>query len=150
MDIEPFLIASSVEMIVAQRLVRRLCPNCAQPAQHDPLYIESCLATMHIPPEEARFGNLAKNAHGCERCRSLGFRGRIGIFEILRVTDEIHEHIVQRASARKIRQTAIEQGMNTLMRSGWAHIKSGHTTLEEVMRYAEIENEENNPSEILH
>jgi type II secretory ATPase GspE/PulE/Tfp pilus assembly ATPase PilB-like protein len=150
MDIEPFLIASSVEMIVAQRLVRRLCPNCAQPAQHDPLYIESCLATMHIPPEEARFGNLAKNAHGCERCRSLGFRGRIGIFEILRVTDEIHEHIVQRASARKIRLTAIEQGMNTLMRSGWAHIKSGHTTLEEVMRYAEIENEENNPSEILH
>ncbi len=149
MDIEPFLIASSVEMIVAQRLVRRLCPNCAQPANHDPLYIESCLATMQIDPSEARFGNLAKSAQGCERCRKLGFRGRIGIFEILRVTDEIHEHIVQRASARKIRHTAIEQGMNTLMRSGWEHIKKGHTTIEEVMRYAEIESEETNPSEII-
>lgn len=149
MDIEPFLIASSVEMIVAQRLVRRLCPNCAQAANHDSLYIQSCLSTMQVDPEEARFGHLAKSAQGCERCRKLGFRGRIGIFEILRVTDEIHEHIVQRASARKIRQTAIAQGMNTLMRSGWAHIKNGQTTLEEVMRYAEIESEENNASEIL-
>lgn len=142
MDIEPFLIASSVEMIVAQRLVRRLCPHCAQPANYEALHLESCLATMQIDPSEARFGHLVKSAVGCERCRNLGFRGRIGIFEILRVTDEIHEHIVQRASARKIRQTAIEQGMNTLMRSGWAHIKSGQTTLEEVMRYAEIEGDD--------
>lgn len=142
MDIEPFLIASSVEMIIAQRLVRRLCPNCALPANHEPLHIESCLSTMQIDSTEARYGNLIKTAQGCERCRKLGFRGRIGIFEILRVTDEIHEHIVQRASARKIRQTAIEQGMNTLMRSGWAHIKNGYTTLEEVMRYAEIESDE--------
>ena len=149
MDIEPFLIASSVEMIVAQRLVRRLCPHCAEPANYDTLHLESCLATMRIDPSEARLGHLAKSAVGCERCRKLGFRGRIGIFEILRVTDEIHEHIVQRASARKIRQTAIEQGMNTLMRSGWAHIKNGHTTLEEVMRYAEIEGDESSPSEIL-
>jgi type II secretory ATPase GspE/PulE/Tfp pilus assembly ATPase PilB-like protein len=143
MDIEPFLIASSVEMIVAQRLVRRLCPNCAQPANHDPVYVESCLTTMQIDRQEARFSHLTKAAQGCERCRKLGFRGRIGIFEILRVTDEIHEHIVQRASARKIRQTAIEQGMNSLMSSGWAHVKNGQTTLEEVMRYAEIESEEN-------
>ena len=100
-------------------------------------------------PKKHVLDTSPKTAQGCERCRKLGFRGRIGIFEILRVTDEIHEHIVQRASARKIRQTAIEQGMNTLMRSGWSHIKNGQTTLEEVMRYAEIENEENNTSEIL-
>ena len=142
MDIEPFLIASSVEMIVAQRLVRRLCPNCAMPANYDALHLESCLATMQIDRSEAQFETLAKAAQGCERCRNLGFRSRIGIFEILRVSDEIHEHIVQRASARTIRQTAVAQGMKTLMQSGWEHVKNGETTLEEVMRYAEIESEE--------
>ena len=142
MDIEPFLIASSVEMIVAQRLVRRLCPNCSQPSNYDLKHLESCLATMRIDRSEAQYGSLTKTAVGCDRCRKLGFRGRVGIFEILRVTDEIHEHIVKRDSARLIRQTAVSQGMRTLMQSGWAHVKNGQTTLEEVMRYAEIEAEE--------
>ena len=142
MDIEPFLIASSVEMIVAQRLVRRLCPNCSQPANYDTKHLESCLTTMHIALEETQHGHLAKSALGCDRCRKLGFRGRIGIFEILRVSDEIHEHIVKRDSARLIRQTAINQGMHTLMQSGWGHVKNGLTTLEEVMRYAEFESDE--------
>lgn len=141
MDIEPFLIASSVEMIIAQRLVRRLCPNCASPVNYDQKHIESCLATMHIDLKEAQHAALPKGAVGCERCRKLGFRGRIGIFEILRVTEEIHEHIVRRDSARLIRQTAIKQGMRTLQNSGWEHIKSGMTTFEEVMRYAELEEE---------
>jgi type II secretory ATPase GspE/PulE/Tfp pilus assembly ATPase PilB-like protein len=79
---------------------------------------------------------------GCDRCRSLGYRGRIGIFEILRITDEIHEHIVKRDSARLIRQTAIQQGMQSLMQSGWGHVKTAQTTLEEVMRYAELESDE--------
>ncbi len=142
MDIEPFLIASSVEMIIAQRLVRRLCPICARPADYDQRHIESCLATMHIDLAEARHGHLAKQATGCERCRKLGFRGRIGIFEILRVSDEIHELIVRRASAKNMRQTAIEQGMGTLMQSGWEHVKAGLTTFEEVMRFAELEESE--------
>ena len=142
MDIEPFLIASSVEMIIAQRLVRRLCPNCAQPASYDERQIEGFLATMRIDPIEAKFGHLAKSANGCERCRKLGFRGRVGMFEILRVTEEIHEHIVKRDSARLIRQTAVSQEMGTLMESGWAHIKDGTTTFEEVMRFAELESDE--------
>ena len=141
MEIEPFLIASSVEMIIAQRLVRRLCPNCARPAEYDPQHIRSCLATMRIDPGEARNGHLAKVANGCERCRKLGFRGRVGLFEILRVSEAIHEHIVQRASARIIRETAIREGMRTLMQSGWEHIKAGQTTAEEVMRFAELEDE---------
>jgi type II secretory ATPase GspE/PulE/Tfp pilus assembly ATPase PilB-like protein len=141
MDIEPFLIASSVEMIIAQRLVRRLCPNCAEPARHEERQLASFLATMRIDPGEAVHGHLAQKAIGCERCRKLGFRGRVGMFEILRVTDEIHEHIVKRDSARLIRQTAISQGMRTLMQSGWAHVKNGTTTCEEVMRYAELESE---------
>jgi type II secretory ATPase GspE/PulE/Tfp pilus assembly ATPase PilB-like protein len=142
MDIEPFLIASSVEMIIAQRLVRRLCPNCAQPASYDERQIAGFLSTMRIEPSEAQHGHLAKSAVGCERCRNLGFRGRIGVFEILRVTEEIHEHIVKRDSARMIRQTAVSQDMRTLMQSGWAHIKNGTTTFEEVMRFAELESEE--------
>jgi type II secretory ATPase GspE/PulE/Tfp pilus assembly ATPase PilB-like protein len=142
MDIEPFLIASSVEMIIAQRLVRRLCLNCAQPANYEDHHIESCLATMRIDRSEAKYGHLAKRAVGCERCRKLGFRGRIGIFEILRISEEIHEHIVQRAPSRLIRQTAIAQGMHSLQQSGWEHIKAGLTTLEEVMRFAELESEE--------
>ena len=142
MDIEPFLIASSVEMIIAQRLVRRLCPKCAQPANYEPNHIKSCLATMHIDPGEAQFGHLIKKAVGCQRCRKLGFRGRIAIFEVLRMSDEIHEHIVKRESSRVIRQTAIQQGMRSLQQSGWEHIKNGTTTLEEVMRFAEIGEEE--------
>lgn len=142
MDIEPFLIASSVEMIIAQRLVRRLCPNCAQPATYNERQVTSFLTTMRIDPSEAQHAHLAKSAHGCERCRKLGFRGRVGLFEILRVTEEIHEHIVKRDSARMIRQTAVSQDMRTLMQSGWAHIKEGTTTFEEVMRFAELESDE--------
>ncbi len=142
MDIEPFLIASSVEMIIAQRLVRRLCPNCALPAKYDERQITGFLNTMRIDPSEAQHGHLAKSAVGCERCRNLGFRGRIGVFEILRVTEEIHEHIVKRDSARMIRQTAVSQDMRTLMQSGWSHIKNGTTTFEEVMRFAELESED--------
>ncbi len=142
MDIEPFLIASSVEMIIAQRLVRRLCPNCAQPATYAPGQVEGFLATMRIDQSEAKHAHLAKQAVGCERCRKLGFRGRVGIFEILRMSEEIHEHIVKRDSARLIRQTAVSQGMHSLQQSGWEHIKNGTTTFEEVIRYAELEGEE--------
>ena len=143
MDIEPFLIASSVEMIIAQRLVRRLCPHCALPATYDERQIAGFLGTMRIDPSEAQHGHLAKSAAGCDRCRNLGFRGRIAVFEILRVTEEIHEHIVKRDSARMIRQTAVSQDMRTLMQSGWAHIKNGITTFEEGMRFAKLENDEN-------
>jgi len=141
MDIEPFLIASSVEMIIAQRLVRRLCPNCAQPANYEANHIASCLTAMRIDLSEAQFGHLPKEAVGCERCRQLGFRGRVAIFEILRVSEEIHEHIVKRDSARAIRQTAIKQGMRSLQQSGWEHIKNATTTFDEVMRFAELESE---------
>ena len=141
MDIEPFLIASSVELIIAQRLVRKLCPKCARPAHHDKVYLESCLKLMQVVPETDQLDKKILAAHGCEHCRQIGYKGRIGIFESLAMSDEIHEHIVQRASARAIRQTAVAQGMRSLTQSGWQHILNGITTLEEVMRYAEIESE---------
>ena len=141
MDIEPFLIASSVEMIIAQRLIRRLCPHCSRPASYEADQVEGFLTTMQIDTKEAQ-GVTPLEAGGCQKCRNLGFRGRVGLFEILRVTDEIHEHIVRRDSARKIRQTALQQDMRTLMQSGWARIKEGTTTFEEVMRFAELDSEE--------
>ena len=144
MDIEPFLIASSVELIVAQRLVRKLCPDCAQPANYEAGYLENCLKLMNIPVTEENLNHPIYTANGCEKCRNIGFKGRIGIFECLSVSEEIHEQIVQKTSARAIRQTAIEQGMRSLTESGWNHVKQGLTTVEEVMRYAEIDTEEEN------
>lgn len=142
MEIEPFLIASSVEMIIAQRLVRRLCPDCHQPAELDRDFALSRLTAMGIDVSEIDNIGLARKAKGCESCRGIGYRGRIGIFEILRVDDSLHELIVQRASARAIRQSAVRQGMRSLMESGWEHIKHGRTTFEEVMRYAEPDDAE--------
>ena len=142
MDIEPFLIASSVELIIAQRLVRKLCPKCARPAHHDKAYLESCLNLMQVVPSTDHLDKKILTAHGCEHCRQIGYKGRIGIFESLAMSDEIHEHIVQRASARTIRQTAVAQGMRSLTQSGWEHVLNGTTTLEEVMRYADIESNE--------
>ena len=144
MDIEPFLIASSVELIVAQRLVRKLCPHCAQPANYEADYLENCLKLMNIPVTEENLNHPIYKAGGCDKCRNIGFKGRIGIFECLSVSEEIHEQIVQKASARAIRQTAVEQGMRSLTQSGWNHVKQGLTSLEEVMRYAEIDSEEEN------
>ena len=147
MDIEPFLIASSVELIIAQRLVRKLCPKCARPAHHDKAYLESCFKLMQVVPETDQLDKKILAAHGCEHCRQIGYKGRIGIFESLAMSDEIHEHIVQRASARTIRQTAVSQGMRSLTQSGWQHVLNGTTTLEEVMRYAEIESDDSDSAQ---
>ncbi len=136
MDIEPFLIASSVEMIIAQRLVRRLCPVCARPADPDVVYLGSCLVALGLDPSEVSNGHLLKEPAGCDSCRRLGFRGRVGIFEILPVTEDIHDLIIQKASARDIRQRALSKGMRTLQASGWEQVKRGLTALAEIMRYS--------------
>ncbi|MEO0795338.1 MAG: GspE/PulE family protein [Verrucomicrobiota bacterium] len=142
MDIEPFLIASSVEMVIAQRLVRRLCLNCAAPADIELSELSSCLIALHIPPSEVTEAHLVKKPVGCDRCRGLGFRGRVGLFEILRINDAIHELIIQRASSWEIRNLAEKQGMVTLQGSGWEQVKRGITSMPEVMRYADIVTEE--------
>ncbi|MGF1483658.1 MAG: GspE/PulE family protein, partial [Opitutales bacterium] len=143
MEIEPFLIASSVEMVIAQRLVRRLCPLCSTPANYDQKHLRSCLVALNMPTERAGEGDTFKQPVGCDACRGLGFRGRVGIFEILRVNEEIHELIVQKASAREIRLAGLRQGMRTLQQSGWEQCRRGLTSLPEVMRFAEgIESED--------
>ena len=136
MEIEPFLIASAVEMILAQRLVRRLCTKCAKSGQYTQQYLQECLHALNIEATPERLGIEIMDPVGCESCRNLGYQGRIGIFEILRVDDSIHELIVQKRSARDIRQEALRYGMTTLQMSGWKQLGLGRTSLNEIMRYS--------------
>ena len=142
MEIEPFLLASSVEMILAQRLVRRLC-HCAEHAKVDPKLLIQQLDALAIPKDEAQFANLIKQPNGCDRCKSIGYFGRIGIFEILLMNDDIHRLIVERATAQEIRRVAEKHGMRTLQRSGWELVKNGETSMEEIMFYANITEDSN-------
>ena len=139
MDIEPFLVASSIELVIAQRLIRRLCKQCHAPLDIGLEKLKSFLISLGIPPDESKFHSSLRTHKGCESCRNLGFRGRIGIFEILGMTDAIHELTVNRASAREIKLAALENNMRTMQSCGWHHAKTGMSTLNEVMRYANIE-----------
>lgn len=138
MEIEPFLIASSVELVIAQRLVRRLCPRCSREADMELAHLGSCLVALHVEPAEVANGHLLREPVGCDHCRKLGYRGRVGLFEILQVSEEIHEMIIHKTSARDIRHVAEKQGMSTLQTSGWEQCKRGITSLDEVMRYADL------------
>lgn len=135
MGIEPFLITSSVEMIIAQRLIRRLCPHCAiqNNLPQDVLRVQ--LAKLGIDPEEVQYGNLIKKAVGCDQC-CQGYKDRIGIFEILNVTESIHHAIIQMKSAEEIKAIALKEGMRTLEQSAWQQVKRGLTSLEAVLHFA--------------
>jgi len=137
MEIEPFLIASSVELVLAQRLVRRLCLHCASPATLNHNQLLGSLAVLDVDPEEAEHADKVLQAVGCGKCQNLGYRGRVGIFEIMVVTDALHSLIIKNASAPEIRKEALDEGMTTLQNNGWQQIKMGRTTFDEVMRYAE-------------
>ena len=134
MGIEPFLIASSVEMVLAQRLVRRLCAACKEMRPIDPVSLRETLRVLEIDPAEAEGITHLPHAVGCETCRNLGYRGRVGLFEILRLDERFHDLIVRRESARAIRKLGLQAGMRTLEQSGWMQIKSGLTSPDEVIR----------------
>lgn len=141
MEVEPFLIASSVELILAQRLVRRLCPKCARAADITTRFRLDCLKALGMPDTHENLTAPILEAKGCDECRGLGYRGRVGLFEILRVDDHIHDLIVAKNSAREIREVALKHGMTTLQQSGWNQVLLGRTTLPEIMRYAFLEEE---------
>lgn len=134
MGIEPFLIASAVELVMAQRLIRRLCPRCAKDKPVDRQNLEADLVYLGINPREADAIETLKAPVGCDHCRQMGFRGRVGLFEILRVTEDLHDLIVNRESSREIRKVATKAGMKDLRYSGWEQVRMGRTVLEEVMR----------------
>jgi type IV pilus assembly protein PilB len=129
MGIEPFLVASSVNLICAQRLVRRLCTQCKADHPHDP----QALVTAGFTPEEAA-QVIPKKGTGCERCNNSGYKGRVGLYEVMEITDELRELILVGASALELRKKAIDEGMITLRRSGLHKVMEGVTTIEEVAR----------------
>ena len=139
MGIEPFLITSSVEMILAQRLIRRLCPSCSVPADIDERKLRMQLEQLGIPESELQYAHLMREPKGCDSCRNLGYKGRVGIFEILNVTDRIHEAILQNKSAFEIKKIAMEEGMTTLYQNGWEQVKRGLTSWSAVLRFAAVD-----------
>jgi type IV pilus assembly protein PilB len=129
MGIEPFLVATSVHMIVAQRLVRRICADCKTAEDISPQLLMDAGYTL----EEAKTVKVYKGA-GCSTCANKGYKGRCGLYEVLEITDELRELILVGASALELRKKAIEQGMITLRKSGLIKASLGQTTLEEVFR----------------
>src|SRR5213076_386112 len=134
MGIEPFLVASSVEAIIAQRLVRNICLSCKTERKVERDY----LRRIGFPVEEIE---TAKFWHGvgCEECRQLGYQGRQGIYEILILNEALRPLILGRAASSTIAQKAIEEGMRTLRVDGWNKVRHGLSTIEEVLRVTQTE-----------
>jgi len=134
MGIEPFLVASSVEAVMAQRLVRTICPHCKTEQRVEKDY----LLKIGFPEEDIETTKFYKGV-GCEECRQLGYQGRTGIYELLVVTDPIRSLVMNRAPSTEIAAKAIELGMRTLRQDGWKKVKDGITTIEEVLRVTQTE-----------
>jgi type II secretion system protein E len=134
MGIEPFLIASSVEAVQAQRLVRTICAHCKTEQKVDHDY----LRRIGFPEADIETAKIWHGA-GCEECRQQGYQGRKGIYELLIVTEALRPLIMNRAPATTIAQRAIDAGMRTLRVDGWNKVKAGTTTIEEVLRVTQME-----------
>ena len=129
MGIEPFLVATSVNIIQAQRLIRRICTNCKEEVH----ILPEALVEVGFSKEEASTLKVYKGK-GCANCNNTGFKGRVGLYEVMEITDELRELIIIGASAMELRRKAIELGMVTLRGSGLYKIREGITTIEEVVK----------------
>lgn len=131
MGIEPFLVASATVLVLAQRLVRKICPECKEEVK----YPDNALLNIGITSEEIKNLVFYKGrGKDCQNCDGRGYRGRLAIYEIMSITEEIKELILNKASAMEIRDLAREQGMNTLRDSALIKFKNGQTSIEEVVR----------------
>ena len=129
MGIEGFLVSSSLIGVLAQRLVRMICPVCKEPFTPQ----DDMLEKIELLPEQF----AAYHGKGCEECRSTGYKGRTGIFELMVIDGEMRRMILDKASADVIRQYAVSKGMRVLRDAGWDKVKQGVTTIEEVMRVSQ-------------
>jgi type IV pilus assembly protein PilB len=129
MGIEPFLVASSLNLVCAQRLVRRICKNCTEP---DPM-APPALMQAGFSAEDAK-KVVPNRGKGCEKCNNTGYKGRVGLYEVMEITEEIRELVLVGASALELRRKAVEEGMLTLRASGLRKVKDGVTTIEEIVR----------------
>ncbi|MCD6352754.1 MAG: type II secretion system ATPase GspE [Proteobacteria bacterium] len=130
MGAEDYLISSCLIGIMAQRLVRVLCPHCRIPSRPDPHVLEE----MGVDLSDENIQGEIYEAKGCEQCAMTGYRGRAGIYELLSVNDDIKNLILKKSDARNIKRKAIENGMRTLRQDGWEKVKQGITSVSEVLR----------------
>jgi type IV pilus assembly protein PilB len=129
MGIEPFLVCSSVNLVLAQRLVRRVCVSCKRPITLN----DEVLRELQLSPQEAAGGTFFLGA-GCVDCSNTGYRGRQGVYEVMPMTPKLRELVLERASAAEIKKTAIAEGMLTLRRDGLMKLRRGLTTTEEILK----------------
>jgi len=134
MGIEPFLVASSVEAVLAQRLVRNICPTCKTERKVETDFLRK----VGFPEKDIPTTKFYQGV-GCESCRGLGYQSRQGIYELLVVTEALRPLIMNRAPASTLAQKAIEGGMRTLRNDGWVKVKAARTTIEEVLRVTQTE-----------
>jgi type IV pilus assembly protein PilB len=129
MGVEPFLVASSVNLIMAQRLARRVCPDCAETVSVNP----EVLVNIGIPAAEAK-NMQVKQGKGCDKCAGTGYRGRIALYEVMPMREELREFVLNGASTAEIKREAIRQGMTSLRAAALQRLKECVTTIEEVLR----------------
>jgi type II secretory ATPase GspE/PulE/Tfp pilus assembly ATPase PilB-like protein len=130
MGIEPFLVASSIEGVLAQRLVRKICPRCKEPYRPSEAVWEYLVQQGFVEAGEP----ILWRGRGCNECRFTGYSGRTGIFELLVMDDDLRDLVLRKASSHEIRQAAMEKGMRTLYQDGMLKVALGITTVEEVER----------------
>ncbi len=130
MGIEPFLVATSVQLICAQRLVRRICKNCKRQVESPS---HAALLELGYEPEEVDTLRVFRGA-GCKVCNGTGYKGRVGLYEVMEITPEVKEAIIGNATAVELKRVAVENGMITLRRSGLQKVRDEVTTIEEVVR----------------
>jgi type IV pilus assembly protein PilB len=132
MGVEPFLVCSALDAVVAQRLARRLCDKCKEPYQPT----EAELTSAGWPAEELADGEWPTlwRAIGCPSCGRTGYRGRFGVHEILLVTEEMRKLVAEHAHADALKRCAVESGMLTLRQAGASNVARGYTSIEELIR----------------
>lgn len=136
MKVEPFLIASTINVVIGQRLVRKICPNCKNKKKFSVIELQ---ALGKIVPKEILENNILDKesfyyGEGCSQCENTGYKGRIGIFEVLEMTDATREGVMKRLDSSEIKDIAVHEGMTTLLEDGFSKARDGITTVEEVLR----------------
>lgn len=136
MGVEPFLVSSAINCVMAQRLIRKLCPNCKVPYEHDQEILDRMGFPMNDNGDEMIL--YKPSDAGCSRCNNTGYKGRVGLYEVMPMSDEIQRLTVQEASATAIMEVAKREGILTMKEDGFYKVKMGLTSIEEVMRVVAV------------
>jgi type IV pilus assembly protein PilB len=130
MGVEPFLITASVNLVLAQRLARKICADCKRPTEVD----HQALIDLGMTEEQLAGKPEIMKGTGCQTCNGSGYKGRVALYEVMRFHDDLKERVLQGASSAELKQAAIARGMSTLRMSGIKKILAGVTTPEEILR----------------